>query len=148
MKYYIIAGEASGDLHGSNLMRGLYAKDTQAEIRFWGGDLMDSVYRDRINRNSGTGCTVQLSDKGGEHSPFGGLVHHYREGAVMGVWEVLRKGGRLLKNVKECKEDILAHRPDVVSRICAQARTEGFLLYRPQGVGIPGGQDTETESFR
>lgn len=114
MKYYIIAGEASGDLHGSNLMRGLYAKDTQAEIRFWGGDLMDSVYRDRINRNSGTGCTVQLSDKGGEHSPFGGLVHHYREGAVMGVWEVLRKGGRLLKNVKECKADILAHRPDVV----------------------------------
>ena len=43
MKYYIIAGEASGDLHGSNLMRGLYARDPEAEIRFWGGDLMNGV---------------------------------------------------------------------------------------------------------
>lgn len=45
---------------------------------------------------------------------YGGLVHHYKEGAVMGFWEVIRKGGRLLKNVRECKEDILAHRPDAV----------------------------------
>ena len=43
MKYYIIAGEASGDLHGSNLMKALYQEDTAAEIRFWGGDLMQSV---------------------------------------------------------------------------------------------------------
>ena len=44
MKYYIIAGEASGDLHGSNLMKGIYAEDPQADIRFWGGDLMSSVW--------------------------------------------------------------------------------------------------------
>ena len=88
MKYYIIAGEASGDLHGSNLMKGIYAEDPQAEIRFWGGDLMAQV--------------------GGE------LVRHYKEGAVMGFVEVLAKAGKLLKNVKFCKEDILAWKPDVV----------------------------------
>jgi hypothetical protein len=44
MKYYIIAGEASGDLHGSNLMKGIYAEDPQADIRFWGGDCMNSVW--------------------------------------------------------------------------------------------------------
>ena len=44
MRYYIIAGEASGDLHGSNLMKGIYAEDPQADIRFWGGDLMLNVY--------------------------------------------------------------------------------------------------------
>ena len=137
MKYYIIAGEASGDLHGSNLMKGIYEEDSSADIRFWGGDLMDSVYRDCINRNSGTGCTVQLSDKGGEHSPFGGLVHHYREGAVMGVWEVLRKGGRLLKNVKECKEDILAHRPDVVILIDYPGFNLKIAKYIKQHTEIP-----------
>ena len=88
MKYYIIAGEASGDLHGSNLMKGIYAEDPQAEIRFWGGDLMAQV--------------------GGE------LVKHYKEGAVMGFVEVLAKAGKLLRNVKFCKEDILAWKPDVV----------------------------------
>ena len=88
MKYYIIAGEASGDLHGSNLMKGIYAEDPQAEIRFWGGDLMAQV--------------------GGE------LVRHYKEGAVMGFVEVLAKAGKLLRNVKFCKEDILAWKPDVV----------------------------------
>lgn len=45
MKYYIIAGEASGDLHGSNLMKGLYARDPEADIRFWGGNLMNEVYK-------------------------------------------------------------------------------------------------------
>ncbi len=100
MKYYIIAGEASGDLHGSNLMRGLYAKDPEAEIRFWGGDLMNRVQTDCGTRPEG--------------QQFGGLVHHYKEGAVMGFWEVIRKGGKLLKNVRECKKDILAHRPDAV----------------------------------
>ena len=44
MKYYIISGEASGDLHGSNLMKGIYAEDPQADIRFWGGDLMSAVW--------------------------------------------------------------------------------------------------------
>ena len=88
MRYYIIAGEASGDLHGSNLMKGIYAEDPQAEIRFWGGDLMAAV--------------------GGK------LVRHYKEGAVMGFVEVLAKAGKLLKNVKFCKEDIIAWNPDVV----------------------------------
>ena len=107
MKYYIIAGEASGDLHGSNLMRGLYARDPEAEIRFWGGDLMNGVYMDNEGNTSRQGGH-------GRDGKSGGLVHHYREGAVMGVWEVIRKGGSLLKNVRECKEDILAYDPDVI----------------------------------
>ena len=89
MKYYIIAGEASGDLHGSNLMKGIYAEDPAAQIRFWGGDLMAAA---------------------AGHAP----VRHYKEGAVMGFVEVLAKAGRLLKNVDFCKKDILAWQPDVV----------------------------------
>lgn len=88
MKYYIIAGEASGDLHGSNLMKGLYSEDHKAEIRFWGGDLMQSV--------------------GGE------LVRHYKEGAVMGFVEVVAKARKLLGNISFCKKDILDWKPDVV----------------------------------
>ena len=88
MRYYIIAGEASGDLHGSNLMKGIYAEDPEAEIRFWGGDLMSEV--------------------GGE------LVRHYKEGAVMGFVEVLAKARKLLGNVSFCKNDILQWKPDVV----------------------------------
>ena len=112
MKYYIIAGEASGDLHGSNLMKGIYAEDPQAEIRFWGGDLMAQV--------------------GGE------LVRHYKEGAVMGFVEVLAKAGKLLKNVKFCKEDILAWNPDVVIlidypgfnfKIAEFAHKKGFKVF-------------------
>ena len=98
MKYYIIAGEASGDLHGSNLMKGIYAEDPQAKVRFWGGDLMVSVWSQHHHN-------TPLSS---------GLVRHYKEGAVMGFVEVLAKAGKLLKNVKFCKEDILAWNPDVV----------------------------------
>ena len=101
MKYYIIAGEASGDLHGSNLMKGIYAEDPQAEIRFWGGDCMKSVWSVFQNNQD-------LS------SPGTGLVHHYKDGAVMGFVEVLAKAGKLLKNVAFCKRDILAWTPDVV----------------------------------
>ena len=97
MKYYIIAGEASGDLHGSNLMKGIYAEDPSAAIRFWGGDKMSAVH--------------QLHSKVGEGS---GLVRHYREGAVMGFQEVIAKGWRLLGNVTGCKRDIAAWNPDVV----------------------------------
>ena len=93
MKYYIIAGEASGDLHGSNLMKGIYAEDPQAQIRFWGGDLMESVSKEI----SGTG-----------------LVRHYKEGAVMGFVEVISKARRLLSNVSFCKKDITQWAPDVV----------------------------------
>ena len=99
MKYYIIAGEASGDLHGSNLMKGIYAEDPEAVIRFWGGDLMDEVCRTcgRAGKTEGEG-----------------LVHHYREDAIMGFWEILTHGRRLLRNVSECRKDILRWKPDVV----------------------------------
>lgn len=91
MKYYIIAGEASGDLHGSNLIKGLVAEDPGAEIRFWGGDLMKEAAAGR-----------------------GELVHHYRDGAIMGLVEVIAKARKLLNNIKECERDILAWGPDVV----------------------------------
>ncbi len=103
MKYYIIAGEASGDLHGSNLMKGIYSEDPQAEIRFWGGDLMESVWNVFQNTPS-----PHLTASGT------GLVRHYREGAVMGFMEVLSKARRLLGNVSFCKNDILEWKPDVV----------------------------------
>ncbi|MBQ2151360.1 MAG: hypothetical protein II434_07540, partial [Bacteroidales bacterium] len=64
-RYYIIAGEASGDLHGSNLMRGIFQEDPSAQVRFWGGGLMDAVYRDH-------------------QVPGGGFVRDYKDGAVMG----------------------------------------------------------------
>ena len=88
MRYYLIAGEASGDLHGSNLIKGLKAEDPQAEVRCWGGELMQQA--------------------GAE------LVHHYKEGAVMGITEVIAKAGKLLGNVAACKADILDYQPDVV----------------------------------
>ena len=88
MKYYIIAGEASGDLHGSNLMKALYKEDPDADIRFWGGDLM---------QNAG-----------------GTLVKHYRELAFMGFIEVIFNLKTILNNIKICKSDITSFRPDVI----------------------------------
>ena len=102
MKYYIIAGEASGDLHGSNLMKGLYAEDPQAAVRFWGGDLMHSVYKN---------CEGLRPAGPAEGS---GLVRHYKEGAIMGFWEVFRKAGILLGNVRFCEKDIMDWKPDAV----------------------------------
>ena len=104
MKYYIIAGEASGDLHGSNLMKGIYAEDPQADIRFWGGDCMASVWSEGFR-------TVGVA---GTPDRCPGLVRHYKEGAVMGFVEVLAKARKLLKNVEFCKQDILSWTPDVV----------------------------------
>jgi len=88
MKYYIIAGEASGDLHGSNLMKELKAADKAAEFRFFGGDLMQEV--------------------GGE------LVKHYREMAFMGFLNVILNIRTIKKNLEFCKNDILAFQPDVL----------------------------------
>ncbi|MEN9488984.1 MAG: hypothetical protein RL494_1249 [Bacteroidota bacterium] len=88
MKYYIIAGEASGDLHGSNLMKGIFAEDPEAEIRFWGGDLMQQ-----------TGGT---------------LVKHYRDLAFMGFLEVVLNLKTILNNIKICKADILDFQPDAL----------------------------------
>ena len=124
MKYYIIAGEASGDLHGSNLMKGIYAEDPQAEIRFWGGDCMLSVWEVFQNNPSHScGAGPSPCGQGGstvlknlpDLTPKGtGLVRHYKEGAVMGFVEVLAKAGKLLENVKFCKKDIMDWKPDVV----------------------------------
>ncbi|MBF03507.1 MAG: lipid-A-disaccharide synthase [Flavobacterium sp.] len=88
MKYYIIAGEASGDLHGSNLMKAIYKEDPNASIRFWGGDLM---------QNTG-----------------GTLVKHYRDLAFMGFLEVVLNLKTILNNIQFCKSDIQAFQPDVI----------------------------------
>ncbi len=90
MRYYLIAGEASGDLHGSNLLKGLKAEDPGSAFRFWGGDLM--------------------SEAAGGIAP----VRHYKDGAVMGIAEVLAKAGRLKRNLEFCKQDIAAWKPDAV----------------------------------
>ena len=123
MRYYIIAGEASGDLHGSNLMKGIYSEDPQAEIRFWGGDLMESVWETFRAKPSqaNLGPTFCCQEDGTAAksttdltATADGLVRHYKEGAVMGFVEVLAKAGKLMKNVSFCKKDILAWKPDVV----------------------------------
>lgn len=88
MKYYLIAGEPSGDLHASNLMREILAIDPKAEFRFWGGDLMQSV--------------------------GGVMVKHYRDLAFMGVFAVVANIRTIFKNIKSCKLDIKAYNPDVV----------------------------------
>ena len=112
MKYYIIAGEASGDLHGSNLMKDLYKKDPQAEIRFWGGDLMQQA--------------------------GGTLVKHYRDLAFMGFAEVIQNLGTILNNIKFCKQDISGFKPDAIifidypgfnMRIAKWAKKEGFKTH-------------------
>jgi len=128
MKYYIIAGEASGDLHGSNLMKGIYAEDPQADIRFWGGDLMESVWKSHTSDTAGGDCgftdrATPLAAGGGAHEVGGvvsettvpsGLVRHYKDGAIIGFVEVFVKARMLLGNVSFCKKDILAWKPDVV----------------------------------
>ena len=109
MKYYIIAGEASGDLHGANLIKALVKEDPKADIRCWGGDLMEAA---------------------GGH-----LVKHYRDLAFMGFWEVLLHLRTILGNISFCKKDILKFQPDVIvyidypgfnMRIAKWAKTQGF----------------------
>lgn len=109
MKYYIIAGEASGDLHGSNLITALKKIDVEATIRCWGGDLMQQA--------------------------GGTLVKHYKELAFMGFLEVIINLPTIFKNINFCKEDIIHFNPDVLIfidysgfnlRIAKWARLEGF----------------------
>ena len=88
MNYYIIAGEASGDLHGSNLIKELRKIDTEINIRCWGGDLMQQ-----------SGAT---------------LVKHYRSLAFMGFTEVIKNLPTILKNISFCKKDITAFNPDAL----------------------------------
>jgi len=113
MKYYIISGEASGDLHGSNLIKELHKLDGEASIRCWGGDLMEMA-----------GATV---------------VKHYRDLAFMGFAEVIQNLGTIFKNIRFCKQDISAFQPDVLIlidypgfnlRIAAWAKQQGIkILY-------------------
>ena len=109
MKYYIISGEASGDLHGSNLMKAIFREDQDAQIRFWGGDLMKAV--------------------------GGTLVKHYNERAFMGFVEVLMNLRKIFGLISFCKKDIAQYRPDVIVyidnsgfnlRIAKWAKQQGF----------------------
>ncbi len=109
MKYYLIAGEASGDLHGSNLIRALIKQDGNAQIRCFGGDMMLEA-----------GAS---------------LAKHYKEMAFMGFLEVIKNLPTILENIKFCKNDILSFDPDVVIfidfsgfnlRIAKWAKKEGF----------------------
>lgn len=111
MKYYIISGEASGDLHGSNLVKQLYLLDAEADIRCWGGDLMQSA-----------GAT---------------LVKHYRDLAFMGFAEVVKNLPTILQNIRFCKQDILSFQPDTLVlidypgfnlRIAEWAKQQGFKV--------------------
>jgi len=111
MKYYIISGEASGDLHGSNLIRELRKEDKQAEIRGWGGDKMQAA-----------GAS---------------LVKHYRDLAFMGFTEVIKNLPTIFRNLSFCKKDILAYKPDVLilidypgfnMRIAKWARKQGLRI--------------------
>jgi lipid-A-disaccharide synthase len=111
MRYYIIAGEASGDLHGSNLIKALHSKDAQADIRCWGGDRMQAA-----------GANV---------------VKHYRDLAFMGFVEVIGHLRTILNNIAFCKKDITAYQPDVLIlidypgfnlRMAAWAKKQGFKV--------------------
>ena len=109
MKYYIIAGEASGDLHGSNLMKALLKEDPNSDIRFWGGDLMSKV--------------------------GGTLVTHYKERSFMGFVEVFMNLRKILGLIKFCTKDIAQFNPDAIIfidnsgfnlRIAAWAKKQKF----------------------
>ncbi len=110
MKYYLVVGEASGDLHAANLMKALRKEDAQAEFRFWGGDLMQEV--------------------GGTN------VSHYKERAFMGFLEVVKNLRKVTGFIKDCKKDIEANRPDALILV----DYPGFNLRIAEfahGLGIP-----------
>jgi lipid-A-disaccharide synthase len=111
MRYYLIAGEASGDLHGSNLMKELKHLDADASFRYWGGDLMQAQ--------------------------GGSLVKHFKDLAFMGFWEVIKNLRTILRNIQFCKADILQHQPDVLVlidypgfnlRIAEWAKANGYKI--------------------
>jgi len=112
VKYFIIAGEASGDLHGSNLITELLRVDPEADICCWGGDRMEMA--------------------GGK------LLVHYRKLAVMGIWEVLVNIGKIFRNLKKCRQQILDYKPDLVilidypgfnMRIARYLKSSGINVY-------------------
>ena len=89
MKYYLVAGEASGDLHGSNLIKEIKKQDNNAEFRFFGGDLMEETSK-------------------------GNLVVHYKKLSFMGFWEVIKNIRTIFKFIKICKQDIKNYSPDIL----------------------------------
>ena len=114
MKYFIVVGEPSGDLHGSNLMKGIVAEDSEAQFRFWGGDKMAEV--------------------GGREN----LAKHYRETSFFGIAQVVRNLRTVLGQIDECKRNIEAFNPDVVilidypsfnMRIAKWAKAKGLKVY-------------------
>lgn len=111
MKYYIIAGEASGDLHASNLMQSLKELDPQADFRYFGGDLMAA--------------------QGGT------LVKHYRELAYMGIIPVMLNLGTILSNLSLCKKDIEQYRPDVVILVDYPGFNLKIAKFVKEKLGIP-----------
>ena len=121
MKYYIIAGEASGDLHGSNLIKGLIKADPDARFRFWGGGKMQEAWQQSRSQ-----------------SEKDGLVKDYRQTAVMGISDVLKSLGKISRNLAFCKEDIAQWQPDVVIlidypgfnlKIARYAKEHGFKVF-------------------
>ena len=111
MKYYLIAGEASGDLHASHLMAAILREDAQAEFRFYGGDMMAAV--------------------------GGTCVQHYREMAYMGFTEVIAHLRPILNNMKNCKRDIMQWCPDVLILIDYPSFNLKVAKYVKQQLGIP-----------
>ncbi|NLJ01033.1 MAG: lipid-A-disaccharide synthase [Bacteroidales bacterium] len=111
MKYYLIAGEASGDLHASNLMTSLKRRDEDADFRFFGGNLME--------------------DAGGT------LVKHYREMAYMGIIPVLLNARTILRNLELCKKDIKEYNPDAVILIDYPGFNLKVAKYVKKSLGIP-----------
>jgi lipid-A-disaccharide synthase len=111
MKYFIIAGEASGDLHASNLMRELRAIDPKADFCFLGGDLM--------------------LNQGGE------MVKHYSEMAFMGFWAVLKNGRKVLRNFSECKRAMLRFRPDVLILVDYPSFNLRMARFAKQQLNVP-----------
>ena len=112
MKYYLISGEASGDLHGSNLMRELMQVDLYANFRYWGGEKMEA--------------------QGGI------LVKHYRDHAFMGFFEVIKNLRSIFRNIKQCSKDIIDYNPDVLIlidypgfnlRIARKIKKTGIRVY-------------------
>ena len=112
MKYYLIAGERSGDLHASNLIKSLIKEDPKAEFRFLGGEMMQSA--------------------------GGTMYRHYKEISFMGFWEVFSNLGTIFKSLKYCKADLIDYQPDVLIlvdfsgfnlRVAAAAKKAGIKVY-------------------
>lgn len=111
MKYFIIAGEASGDLHASNLMRELIKSDAQAEFCFLGGDLMKM--------------------QGGK------MIKHYRQMAFMGFWAVLKNARTILNNMNDCKKAMLDFQPDLLILVDYPSFNLRMAQFAKENLGVP-----------